>query len=259
MIAKIPFEAIERVSIYINSGKKKLSEIKKETGADYLINAGLYNMKFFTPINMLTVGGKVLSRGGNPYGYGFNGSNITFSYDNGVKYPDFIGSYPLLIANGKQAFDSIPAGLGGDRGRSAIGLTSDSLVMCCIGDGRNDASLYDLCKIMMEAGCVNAINLDGGGSSQCDFNGQRIVSARIVHNYICVWMKKESPKEDDGLKTYTNGNTRKTVYETTACTKQIGSLDPGEVCWMLYEESKYKVVMYTITGTSERKVGFIKV
>lgn len=254
MIAKIPFEAIERVSIYINSGKKKLSEIKKETGADYLINAGLYNMKSFTPINMLTVRGKVLSRGGNPYGYAFSGSTITFSYDNGVKYPDFIGSYPLLIANGKQAFDSIPSGLGGDRGRSAIGLTGNDLVLCCIADGKNDASLYDLCKIMMEAGCVNAINLDGGGSSQCDFNGQRIVSARIVHNYICVWLKKE----DENVKTYINGNARKTVYETTACKKSIGSLDPNETCWLLYEMDGYKVVMYYITGTQERKVGFVK-
>ena len=33
--------------------------------------------------------------------------------------------------------------------------------------------------------------LDGGGSSQCDFNGQKVTSTRIVQNYILVFLKKE--------------------------------------------------------------------
>ena len=41
--------------------------------------------------------------------------------------------------------------------------------------------------------------LDGGGSAQCDFQGQKISSSRRVHNYIAVWLKKsnQKPIEED--------------------------------------------------------------
>ena len=48
------------------------------------------------------------------------------------------------------------------------------------------------------------------------------------------------------------------VYETTSCKKKIGSLDPYEECTLLYEDATYRVVMYNITGKTEKKVGFIK-
>ena len=32
--------------------------------------------------------------------------------------------------------------------------------------------------------------LDGGGSSQCDFGGERITASRKVHNWICVYLKQ---------------------------------------------------------------------
>ena len=41
-VASIPLGDIERVQIYINKSVKTLAEIKAETGADYLINGGLY-------------------------------------------------------------------------------------------------------------------------------------------------------------------------------------------------------------------------
>ena len=41
-VASIPLGDIERIQIYINRSVKTLAEIKAETGADYLINGGLY-------------------------------------------------------------------------------------------------------------------------------------------------------------------------------------------------------------------------
>jgi hypothetical protein len=43
LTAEIPLSKIEKISIYINTAKKKLSDIKKETGADYITNAQLFN------------------------------------------------------------------------------------------------------------------------------------------------------------------------------------------------------------------------
>jgi len=44
LISAIPRSHIERLQIYINKDKKTLAEIKAETGADYLMNGGLYDM-----------------------------------------------------------------------------------------------------------------------------------------------------------------------------------------------------------------------
>ena len=54
--------------------------------------------------------------------------------------------------------------------RSAVGITADGKVVLTVVDGRipdysNGASLYDLALLMLERGCTQAINIDGGGSS----------------------------------------------------------------------------------------------
>lgn len=45
----IPLSNIERIQIYVNTARKSLSEIQGETGADYIINGTLYNMRTFEP------------------------------------------------------------------------------------------------------------------------------------------------------------------------------------------------------------------
>ncbi len=54
--------------------------------------------------------------------------------------------------------------------RTAAGVTADGTVVLLVVDGRqpsvsNGASLADLAYIMASLGCVDAVNLDGGGSS----------------------------------------------------------------------------------------------
>ena len=54
--------------------------------------------------------------------------------------------------------------------RSAVGYTADKHVIMLVADGRSDKSegvgLPELASIMKDLGCVEALNLDGGGSSQ---------------------------------------------------------------------------------------------
>ncbi len=256
-IAKIPFNKIQKIEICLNFQKKSLAAIKAESGCDYIINAGLFNMAAFTPVGGLTVDGRIHSKGGDPWGYAFVQSGIELSYNNSAGRPNFIGGYPCLIKDGQRFFAGTPKGLEGERGRSAMGLTGDSLVLLCVSDvaDKTDYTLEELCADLLKEGCLNAINLDGGGSSQCDFSGDRIPSSRAVHNYICVWTIKEAMPAMD---TFTNGAIRTPVYETTACQKQIGSLDPHEQCALLYKDSDFAVVMYFITNKIERKVGFVR-
>ena len=80
-------------------------------------------------------------------------------------------------------------------------------------------------------GWESAIMLDGGGSSQCDFDGETITASRKVHNWICVYTKKE--EEDKPVK--------KTVCldpghgPDTANGSPDGSYKEKEFTWDLYE------------------------
>ncbi len=53
--------------------------------------------------------------------------------------------------------------------RTAIGQTADGGLLLLVVDGRQDisrgVSLSELGRILIEAGAVDAMNLDGGGSS----------------------------------------------------------------------------------------------
>ena len=54
--------------------------------------------------------------------------------------------------------------------RTAIGITADGLVKVLVTDGRNEpynvgATLYETAEMMRSLGCVDALYLDGGGSS----------------------------------------------------------------------------------------------
>lgn len=59
--------------------------------------------------------------------------------------------------------------------RTAIGYTSDNRMIIVVVDGRQPTSrgvyLEELASIMKQAGCYEALNLDGGGSSQLLVNG----------------------------------------------------------------------------------------
>ena len=90
---------------------------------------------------------------------------------------------------------------GGKRGRSAIGLRGGSLALYCSGDGTGDAATPETLRDELAGlGWASAVMLDGGGSSQCDFGGERITASRKVHNWICVYLKQAEqtpPEEED--------------------------------------------------------------
>jgi len=60
--------------------------------------------------------------------------------------------------------------------RTAVGLTKDGHVLLLVVDGRQQSSigmtLLELALYMQEWGAVDAMNLDGGGSSEMFVNGK---------------------------------------------------------------------------------------
>ncbi len=87
-----------------------------------------------------------------------------------------VGGEPWLIRNGefskrtdRHGLDAPTPFASNRHPRTAVGVTRDGHFLLVVVDGRQitsrGATLRETAQIMLELGCVNAVNLDGGGSS----------------------------------------------------------------------------------------------
>jgi exopolysaccharide biosynthesis protein len=90
-----------------------------------------------------------------------------------------ISGGPYLVKDGNVFVDSKEqklSSISGKNPRTAVGYTEDGRFIMVTVDGREGKSigmtLYELANLMKELGCYNAMNLDGGGSSQMYINGK---------------------------------------------------------------------------------------
>ena len=97
---------------------------------------------------------------------------------------------PFLVKDGEIYVDMTAeklTAIGGRNPRTAIGYTEDNHLILLTADGREGASigltLNELANLMKQLGCVNAMNLDGGGSTVMYVNG-RVVNKPAVQGGI---------------------------------------------------------------------------
>ena len=119
----------------------------------------------------------------------------------GVKH--IISGGPYLIKNGEIYIDVAEQKLNAITGRNprtAIGITADKNLVLVTVDGREESSvgmtLTELANFMKEIGCVDAMNLDGGGSSVMYVAGNIVNSPSIkggiaISNAFTVSVAKE--------------------------------------------------------------------
>lgn len=197
-VAYIPMESIDRIQVYINQGRKTLTQIKAETGADHLINGGLYQGS--KAVCHLKADGAVYAQDGYCYwGYAWDaGPDIAMRL---VPAPDkrsYICCVELVRSGAKVDKLIYNREQGGRRGRTAMGLREGKLCLYVSKDGSADAKTPEALRDELAAlGWDSAVMLDCGGSSQCDFAGQTITSARKVHNLILVYLKKDTGQEPE--------------------------------------------------------------
>lgn len=167
------------------------------TSADLPVRAGkpvrltVTEVKLDAMDTAIPKGGAVLSAGG-PAAY-FLKENLqpgdTFTVQFDVKsascydwslVEQAVGGGPWLLKDGKQFITYGEEGFGAGfsttkHPRTALGLTESGKLMVVTVDGRQTISggisLPDLAAVMMRLGAVNAINLDGGGSSTLSVKG----------------------------------------------------------------------------------------
>lgn len=186
-----------KIKIYVNTQRKSMAQVKSETGCTHIINGGIYNMSSFVPYCHLKVDGKILAKDQYTYwGYGSDGKTLTLSNDINA-YDNYI-SCVNMVRDGKAQTMYVNSELQGRRGRTAIGLMPDGrVILYCAPDGSEAKTPEELQAYFVSLGAESAIMLDGGGSAQCDFDGQAITSDRIVHNFICLWDEPENKGGDD--------------------------------------------------------------
>ncbi|KEO75507.1 phosphodiester glycosidase family protein [Anditalea andensis] len=84
-----------------------------------------------------------------------------------------VGGGPILVREGRIMVSDKEEGFGGSHlsrhPRTAIGYINDDTIILLVVDGRQESSagvtLDELAAIMLDLGCSEALNLDGGGSS----------------------------------------------------------------------------------------------
>lgn len=118
-----------------------------------------------------------------------------------AKYEHAIGGGPFLLRGGEIAVDASDEGFPPSfsdtkHPRSAIGLTAKGEIWLVVIDGRTEnaggMSLPELAAAMKDLGCVEAINLDGGGSSALAVKGLVVNrpsdgKERAVANFVALY------------------------------------------------------------------------
>lgn len=170
---KIKLTDIDRVELIGGTVRRTAAQVFKmlPEKPDYLINAGMYDMKSGLTVCDTIVDG-VLLNGGNytDKGFAWDDNNLEPEDTAAAKvrgYRYFLGGSPSLLWNGRLNID----GKGFDKYflnsaksvRIGMGITDKELVVCFPAAAK---TLGTFAGIMAAAGCKYAINLDGGGSTR---------------------------------------------------------------------------------------------
>ena len=206
-IQRVRLGHIKRLAL-VTGGGRSLEQVRAAEQPDLICNAGFFEA-LGRPTHHLKADGVVRAKESwGCWGYAWDsGGDIRLCALPADERASYIGGYELLTPMvGITDALSYGSELGGRRGRTAMALDGEHLILCCSGDGTADAATPEaLREELYTLGAETAIMLDGGGSSQCDFGGGRVIdSTRPVDNYLCVWLTAEdSDKEDTMDKQYT--------------------------------------------------------
>lgn len=141
------------------------------------INADFYNMSNGKPSGALVMNGVTYnenSSNNNFFGILKDGTPIIGGKDEWNAYKDDIveavGGSILLIKDGEKLSNTTSTYYTTPGTRSVVGITADGKVIFLVVDGRQapfsvGATVDETAQILLDAGCVIALHLDGGGSA----------------------------------------------------------------------------------------------
>ena len=163
------------------------------------VNSSFYNMTTGQPMGITFIDG--VSFGTNSYDNFFailkDGKTAVIDYAKNLgNYVDENGESTIwqaaagsqwLVRDGKDVTADITGAYNTDRhSRTCVGVTADGKVVLMVLDGRQEpfscgGSMHELAQIMLEAGCVTAVNLDGGGSTTFASKAEGANSVKVIN------------------------------------------------------------------------------
>jgi len=167
---------------YVRSGFLKTSDAALNTHATAAINGSFFNTSVGGSTVFLKKNGEIIkytNSGFTPYrenaGFAFNDNGApeivirpTAGWSS-LQYSNLLASGPLLLLENESVKQEEQAFNLNRHPRTAIGITDDNRLIAVVVDGRNSESsgmtINELTILMKALGCVDAMNLDGGGSS----------------------------------------------------------------------------------------------
>ena len=139
-------------------------------------NADFFNMGTGEPTGILVMQGVEYHPVGREPFFAIldDGSAVIATKDEYANYSDRIqeavGANTFLVRNGEIAVGHSSNYMNSRASRTCVGLTESGKVVLMVLDGRQEpwscgGSAEEIAQIMLDAGCVTAVNLDGGGST----------------------------------------------------------------------------------------------
>lgn len=178
ILTTMPSDSAETKGTVANMKKQLSSAISNGKNVIAGVNADFFDMGGTNVMRGLCIkdGVFISGTGDRPwFGITNDGNAVMGTAGEYANYKDklftAVGGSHIILKNGGTDNLSIGTEFSDTRHpRTAAGVTSDGTVVLIVVDGRqpeisNGASLADLAYIMSTLDCVNAINLDGGGSS----------------------------------------------------------------------------------------------
>lgn len=226
----ILFDEIKKIEIYENINKLSLSDIVNSKKPNYAITGVFYNTSW-KPTCQLKSNGKVLVDDGYNY-YGFRWNNpLDFSMGNvpndSRSYENYLACCYLIVEGKKIEKPNYNSDVGGTRGRTAIGIKGDSLVLYASKDGTSDAKTPEkLRDYLFDKGVESLVMGDGGGKVNYYADGYIMQGSAKSQNLVLVYLKEnediETEKEDNGMKIIKKYITKNPRYKANEVKTKTG-------------------------------------
>ena len=160
-------EAIDEIVCNVIEGEPRHNEVMKLEVVE--VRKGKYNSPIKDGQAVIAATGKYKSEVANLKAG--DQIDVSFSFGEGWKNVEIaIGGQAILLENGvvKSDLNKVSASR---NPRTAIGTKANGEIVFIVVDGRNSGiseglTLNELALLMKDMGCVSALNLDGGGSSE---------------------------------------------------------------------------------------------
>ena len=183
-----------RAQVYHNTAKLSPGQIKAKFGCTHIINGYLFNGKF-QPVGWTVIDGKVISRDKyQDWGVSIGKEGLPkmlTSRDNG-----YLSGVPILKGGSKLYRDLTPD-VARPAARTAVGWLANGKV--CLWCDKSSLTREQLQNKLLGLGVVDALMLDGGGSTQGIFPGGKVTSSRKVPTLLLFWEKEPAKAENQAL------------------------------------------------------------